>query len=93
MSVCRSDVIGSLLSPEHLKEAHKKYTSGKLTHAGFRKIKNRSMNETIGIQLKAGAALIRAAMLELAGSPNAFTVGCLTSPLWRHVGVLMKVRQ
>ena len=58
MSVYRSDVIGSLLRPEYLKEARKKRSSGELSHAEFKKIEDRAVNEAIDIQLKAGLDVI-----------------------------------
>jgi len=58
MSVYRSDVIGSLLRPEYLKEARKKRASGELSHAEFKKIEDRAVNEAIDIQLKAGLDVI-----------------------------------
>jgi 5-methyltetrahydropteroyltriglutamate--homocysteine methyltransferase len=58
MSVYRSDVIGSLLRPEYLKEARKKRASGELTHVEFKKIEDRAVNEAIDIQLKAGLDVI-----------------------------------
>lgn len=58
MSPYRSDVIGSLLRPQYLKEARKKRASGKLTHVEFKKIEDRAVNEAIDIQLKAGLDVI-----------------------------------
>ncbi len=58
MSVYRSDVIGSLLRPEYLKEARKKRASGELSHAEFKKIEDRAVNEAIDTQLKAGLDVI-----------------------------------
>jgi 5-methyltetrahydropteroyltriglutamate--homocysteine methyltransferase len=58
MSTYRSDVIGSLLRPEYLKEARKKRASGELTHAEFKKIEDRAVNEAIDTQLKAGLDVI-----------------------------------
>jgi 5-methyltetrahydropteroyltriglutamate--homocysteine methyltransferase len=58
MSPYRSDVIGSLLRPEYLKEARKKRASGDLSHAEFKKIEDRSVDEAIAIQLKAGLDVI-----------------------------------
>lgn len=58
MPAYRSDVIGSLLRPEYLKEARKKRASGELTHADFKKIEDRAVNEAIDIQLKAGLDVI-----------------------------------
>jgi 5-methyltetrahydropteroyltriglutamate--homocysteine methyltransferase len=54
----RSDVIGSLLRPEYLKEARKKRASGELTDAEFKKIEDRAVDEAIDIQLKAGLDVI-----------------------------------
>lgn len=54
----RSDVIGSLLRPEYLKEARKKRASGELSHAEFKKIEDRSVDEAIEIQQKAGLDVI-----------------------------------
>jgi len=58
MSAYRSDVIGSLLRPEYLKEARKKRASGELTHVEFKKIEDRAVNEAIDTQLKAGLDVI-----------------------------------
>ena len=54
----RSDVIGSLLRPDYLKEARKKRASGELTHAGFKKIEDRAVDEAIALQLEAGLDVI-----------------------------------
>ena len=58
MSTYRSDVIGSLLRPQYLKEARKKRASGELTHADFKKIEDRAVNEAIDIQLKVGLDVV-----------------------------------
>jgi len=58
MSTYRSDVVGSLLRPDYLKEARKKRDSGELTHAEFKKIEDRAVNEAIDLQLKAGLDVI-----------------------------------
>jgi 5-methyltetrahydropteroyltriglutamate--homocysteine methyltransferase len=54
MPIYRSDVIGSLLRPNYLKEARKKRASGELTHAEFKKIEDRAVDEAIVLQLEAG---------------------------------------
>jgi 5-methyltetrahydropteroyltriglutamate--homocysteine methyltransferase len=54
----RSDVIGSLLRPEYLKEARKKRASGELSHPEFKKIEDRAVDEAIDIQIKAGLDVI-----------------------------------
>ena len=58
MPTYRSDVIGSLLRPAYLKEARRKRDSGELTHAEFKKIEDRAVNEAIDTQLKAGLDVI-----------------------------------
>ena len=58
MSAYRSDVVGSLLRPEYLKEARKKRESGELSHAEFKKIEDQAVNEAIDTQLKAGLDVI-----------------------------------
>jgi len=58
MSMYRSDVVGSLLRPEYLKEARKKRESGELTHVEFKKIEDRAVNEAIDTQLQAGLDVI-----------------------------------
>jgi 5-methyltetrahydropteroyltriglutamate--homocysteine methyltransferase len=54
----RSDVIGSLLRPDYLKEARKKRAAGELTHAEFKKIEDRAVDEAIALQLEAGLDVI-----------------------------------
>src|SRR5688572_13566326 len=54
----RSDVIGSLLRPEYLKEARKKRASGELSDAEFKKIEDRAVDEAIDIQIKADLDVI-----------------------------------
>jgi len=58
MSAYRSDVIGSLLRPQYLKDARKNLADGKIGHAEFKKIEDRAVNEAIDIQLKAGLDVI-----------------------------------
>jgi 5-methyltetrahydropteroyltriglutamate--homocysteine methyltransferase len=58
MSIYRSDVIGSLLRPGYLKEARKKRASGELSHAEFKKIEDRAVNEAIALQIEAGLDVI-----------------------------------
>ena len=54
----RSDVIGSLLRPAYLKEARKNLADGKISHAEFKKIEDRAVDEAIEAQLKAGLDVI-----------------------------------
>ena len=58
MQTYRSDVIGSLLRPEYLKEARKKRASGDLSHVDFKKIEDRAVDEAIAIQVEAGLDVI-----------------------------------
>ena len=58
MSAYRSDVVGSLLRPEYLKEARKQRTSGELSYADFKKIEDRAVNEAIALQLESGLDVI-----------------------------------
>ncbi len=58
MSAYRSDVVGSLLRPNYLKEARGKRASGELTHAEFKKIEDRAVNEAITLQLEADLDVI-----------------------------------
>ncbi len=58
MSTYRSDVIGSLLRPDYLKEARGKRSSGELSHVDFKKIEDRAVNEAIAIQIEAGLDVI-----------------------------------
>src|SRR5512134_3127256 len=58
MVTYRSDVVGSLLRPEYLKAARKKRASGELTHAEFKKVEDRAVNEAIALQLECGLDVI-----------------------------------
>lgn len=58
MSVYRSDVVGSLLRPQYLKDARQKRAAGELSHAEFKKIEDRAVDEAIALQLKAGLDVI-----------------------------------
>lgn len=58
MATYRSDVVGSLLRPQYLKDARHKRETGQLTHAEFKKIEDRAVNEAIDTQLKAGLDVI-----------------------------------
>lgn len=58
MSAMRSDVVGSLLRPEYLKEARKQHEAGEISDAAFKKIEDRSVDEAIDLQIKAGLDVI-----------------------------------
>lgn len=58
MSAYHSDVVGSLLRPDYLKAARKKRASGELSHADFKKIEDRAVNEAIDLQIESGLDVI-----------------------------------
>lgn len=58
MSTYRSDVIGSLLRPDYLKQARKKRASAELSDAEFKKIEDRAINEAIALQIESGLDVI-----------------------------------
>jgi 5-methyltetrahydropteroyltriglutamate--homocysteine methyltransferase len=58
MAIYRSDVVGSLLRPDYLKEARKRYDANQITAPEFKKIEDRAVNEAIDLQLKAGLDVI-----------------------------------
>lgn len=58
MSTYRSDVVGSLLRPDYLKEARKKRASGEISHAAFKKIEDRAVDEAIALQIESGLDVI-----------------------------------
>jgi 5-methyltetrahydropteroyltriglutamate--homocysteine methyltransferase len=58
MSTFRSDVVGSLLRPAYLKEARERRNSGALSHAEFKRIEDRAVNDAIALQTEAGLDVI-----------------------------------
>ncbi len=54
----RSDVVGSLLRPERLKQARAQYESGKLSDAAFKKIEDGAVNDAVDMQVRAGLDVI-----------------------------------
>ncbi len=58
MPIYRSDVVGSLLRPAYLKEARQRRASGALSHAEFKQIEDRAVNEAIALQVQAGLNVI-----------------------------------
>lgn len=53
-----SDVVGSLLRPDYLKEARDEFASRKLSDAVFKEIEDRAADECIDLQIKAGLEVI-----------------------------------
>jgi 5-methyltetrahydropteroyltriglutamate--homocysteine methyltransferase len=58
MATYRSDVVGSLLRPDYLKEARKRYDAKEITPAEFKRVEDRAVDEAIDLQLKAGLDVI-----------------------------------
>ena len=58
MGVYRSDVIGSLLRPDYLKEARARLATGELSDANFKRIEDRAVDEAIALQIEAGLDVI-----------------------------------
>ena len=56
--VFRSDVVGSLLRPEYLKQARQEHEAGQMTQAQFKRIEDRAVNEAIALQEHAGLDVI-----------------------------------
>jgi 5-methyltetrahydropteroyltriglutamate--homocysteine methyltransferase len=50
----RSDVVGSLLRPEYLKEARQQWEAGQLGAAAFKRIEDRAVDEAVRLQEEAG---------------------------------------
>ena len=58
MGVFRSDVVGSLLRPDYLKEARKRRDAGEISPVEFKRIEDRAVDEAIVLQLDAGLDVI-----------------------------------
>ncbi|RPJ22739.1 MAG: methionine synthase [Chloroflexi bacterium] len=58
MTDYRSDVIGSLLRPDYLKQARKQRAAGELSHAEYKKIEDHAVNEAIALQIESGLDVI-----------------------------------
>jgi 5-methyltetrahydropteroyltriglutamate--homocysteine methyltransferase len=56
--VFRSDVVGSLLRPEFLKEAREKHDEGNLTDGEFKRAEDRAVNDGIELQVRSGVEVI-----------------------------------
>lgn len=54
----RSDVVGSLLRPQYLKEARELYAAGKLADAAFKLVEDRAVDEAIATQIRAGVEVV-----------------------------------
>ncbi|MHB8646623.1 MAG: cobalamin-independent methionine synthase II family protein [Thermomicrobiales bacterium] len=58
MATYRSDVVGSLLRPEYLKEARASHAAGTLSDAAFKQIEDRAVDEAIALQVRAGVDVL-----------------------------------
>src|ERR1043165_4156168 len=58
MIAFRSDVVGSLLRPDYLKQARQRYEAKEISDADFKKIEDRAVDEAIDLQIKAGLDVI-----------------------------------
>ena len=58
MAEMRSDVIGSLLRPEYLKEARQHLDAGEISDAEFKRIEDRAVDEAVELQLRSGVDVI-----------------------------------
>lgn len=58
MEAYRSDVVGSLLRPQYLKDARKRYEAGEISAAEFKSIEDRAVDEAIALQIQAGLDVI-----------------------------------
>src|SRR5215472_2684773 len=54
----RSDVVGSLLRPDYLKQARQRYEAKEISDTEFKKIEDRAVDESIDLQVKAGLDVI-----------------------------------
>jgi 5-methyltetrahydropteroyltriglutamate--homocysteine methyltransferase len=54
MHAIRSDVVGSLLRPDYLKEARARHAAGELSDAAFKTVEDRAVDEAIAMQRAAG---------------------------------------
>ncbi len=58
MANYRSDVVGSLLRPEYLKQARAQHDLGVLSHAEFKRLEDRAVDEAVALQTSAGLSVI-----------------------------------
>ena len=58
MPTYRSDVVGSLLRPDYLKDARQRHDSGAMSDAEFKQIEDRAVDEAIALQTRAGLDVI-----------------------------------
>src|SRR5262249_28156372 len=54
----RSDVVGSLLRPDSLKQARAALEAGRMTSAAFKQVEDRAVDESIHLQETAGLSVV-----------------------------------
>ncbi len=54
----RTDVVGSLLRPDWLKQARAEYEAGTLSDQAFKRIEDRAVDEAVALQERAGLAVV-----------------------------------
>src|SRR5215510_2757087 len=54
----RSDVVGSLLRPDYLKEARARHAAGDLSDPEFKRVEDRAVDEAVALQERAGVAVV-----------------------------------
>jgi 5-methyltetrahydropteroyltriglutamate--homocysteine methyltransferase len=54
----RTDVVGSLLRPPELLEARERLAAGELTHAAFKPVEDRAVDEALALQEEAGLDVV-----------------------------------
>ena len=54
----RSDIVGSLLRPEYLREARARFERGELTPAAYKQIEDRAVDEAVALQQDAGLDVV-----------------------------------
>lgn len=58
MNTLHSDVVGSLLRPEYLKQARRRHMAGELSDVEFKQIEDRAVDEAIALQIDAGLDVV-----------------------------------
>jgi 5-methyltetrahydropteroyltriglutamate--homocysteine methyltransferase len=54
----RSDVVGSLLRPDYLKEARERHEAGELSDAAFKQIEDRAVSDAVELQDRVGIEVV-----------------------------------
>jgi 5-methyltetrahydropteroyltriglutamate--homocysteine methyltransferase len=54
----RSDVVGSLLRPSYLKDARASYEKGQISHAEFKSLEDRAVDEAVKLQSRVGLEVL-----------------------------------